>query len=73
MDVVSESRIRDEFKGWGTLRLFELDDGTMWQQIQERDIFKFIYRPRAKVHSTEDGHLLEVEGMLENVKVKDIG
>jgi hypothetical protein len=72
MNLVCDSRISGEFKGWDGDTVFILDNGTKWQQARYRYTYRYAYRPRAKIFRDGGRTLLSVEGMNEMLEVRPI-
>jgi hypothetical protein len=72
MDLVSESRIADEFEGWDENQVFELTNGQKWQQVQYKYRYRYMYMPRVKIWRDGSKYLLDVEGMDEMLEVRRI-
>ncbi len=72
MELRYDSRISGEFNGWDGDAVFELDNGTTWQQALYKYKYRYKYRPRAKVWRDGGRYFLEVEGMDERIEVRQI-
>lgn len=72
MRVIYDSRIEGEFEGWDGDRIYELTNGTRWQQVRYKYRYKYKYRPRAKIIEQNGGKYLEVEGMDESIRVRRV-
>lgn len=69
MALKYESRIVGKFKGWDGDNVYELDNGTKWQQVRYKYRYRYKYRPKAKIWKDGSKYMLEVEGMKEMVQV----
>lgn len=69
MQLRYKSRISGEFNGWDGDAIFELDNGTKWQQSRYKYTYRYRYRPQAKVWQQGGRYFLEVEGMNEMIEV----
>jgi hypothetical protein len=72
MDIIIETRIKATFKGWSKGTIFALADGNpkKWQQVEEKDQLRYLYRPKATLIRDGSQHYLKVEGMDDMVEVK---
>lgn len=71
-EPVSKTKIRGDFHGYSPGIVFELADGTLWQQVDGPSIPVYLYRPAVTVQRRDDTHSLEVEGMGEAVQVCEV-
>lgn len=69
MRVVYDSKIDDDFEGWDEDNIYELANGTRWQQVRFKFIYKYRYRPRARILEEGGRYFLEVDGMPETIEV----
>ncbi|WAC08900.1 MAG: hypothetical protein OS130_06885 [Thermodesulfobacteriota bacterium] len=72
MELKKKSRIVGEFHGWDLDNVYELVDGSKWQQVRYKYKYKYKYRPRAKILKDGSKYMLEVEGMNEMIQVRKI-
>lgn len=70
MNLQYDSRISGEFNGWDGDTVFELDNGTKWQQARYRYKYRYKYRPRAQIFRQGGQYLLAVDGMDEMLEVR---
>ncbi len=68
----TRSKIRGHFHGYRPGIVFELSDGTNWQQVRGPLIPTQLYRPGVVIRHTEEGHYLEVDGMGKAVRVREV-
>lgn len=71
MELKFESRIVGEFDGFDDGKIFELDNGTKWEQVRYKYRYVYKYRPRVKIWYDGRYHL-EVEGVSEMIQVRRI-
>jgi len=70
MKLIYESRIKEDFEGWDGDTVFELDNGTKWQQKYYKYYYYYYwYRPVAKIFQDGSEYFLEVECMHEKIEV----
>lgn len=69
MTLYKEKRIEDEFNGWDEDAIFELTDGSRWQQKRYKHKYKYKYRPRVKIWRDGSKYYIEVECMDEKIEV----
>lgn len=72
MRLLYESRIKEDFEGWDGDKVFELDNGTKWQQKYYKYHYHYRYRPVAKIFQDGSNYFLEIECMSEIVEVVKI-
>jgi len=73
MYVLCESYVKGQCSGFQNREtVFELEDGKVFQQDEYKYHYKHLYRPKAKVYQEGSTYFLELEGILEKVKVKRI-
>lgn len=72
MKKVYESRIVDEFEGWDGDKIYQLDNGTIWQLCIYKYSYHYKYRPKATIYEDAGSYYLEVEGMAEVVRVRRV-
>jgi hypothetical protein len=59
MELKYAKRIKGEFNGWDGDAIFELDNGTRWQQKKYK--YKYKYRPMAKIWKDGGRYYIEVD------------
>ncbi len=59
MTLYKDKKIENEFNGWDDA-IFELTDGSRWQQKRYKYKYKYKYRPSAKVWKDGSRYYLEV-------------
>lgn len=71
--VVTKSKIRETFFGWGKDEIIQLQDGTAWQQLGEF-IYNFYtaYQPDVLVFKEGDSYYAFVKGSCDAVPVKKL-
>lgn len=69
MDLYKDKKIEGEFNGWDGDSIFELTDGSRWQQKKYKYKYKYKYRPRVKIWKDGSHYYLEVECMNEQIEV----
>lgn len=72
MQLKYDSRIEGEFEGWNGDRVFELTNGSKWQQKRHKYKYRYKYRPKAKIWQDGSTHYLEVDCMNENIEVRRV-
>jgi hypothetical protein len=72
MELKYDSRIEGEFKGWDGDAVFELTNGTKWQQAKYKYKYKYKYRPKAKIWKDGSRYYLEVDCMSEKLQVRRV-
>lgn len=72
MELKKESRIVGEFNGWDGDNVYELDNGSKWQQARYKYKYKYKYRPKAKIWKDGSKYMLEVECMNEMIQVRRV-
>jgi hypothetical protein len=72
MELKIESRIVGEFNGWDEDNVYELDNGSKWQQTRFKYKYKYKYRPKAKIWRDGSKYMIEVEGMNEMIQVQRV-
>ena len=72
MELKIKSRIAGEFNGWDGDNIYELDNGTKWQQAQYKYKYKYKHRPIVKIWKDGSKYMLEVEGMSEMIQVRRV-
>lgn len=60
------SRLVGDWNGWAGDTVVELDNGSVWQQVEYYYRYQYRYRPTATVTSNK----MEVEGMPRAVRVQ---
>jgi hypothetical protein len=72
MDMVSETRIKGSFSGWGQGNVYVLAEGNVkkWKQVGEKSQFKALFRPKAKLLRDGATFYLAVEGMEDMVEAR---
>ena len=60
MNQEIQSQIEGEFNGYHDGAVFKLTDGTVWQQRYYKYIYRYAYRPRARVYKDAGKWILEV-------------
>ena len=71
MDLVADSYIEGEFEGWNGEKTYELANGQRWEMVRYQYLYKYIYKPKAKIWR-DGGYYLEVEGMPGSVEVRPV-
>lgn len=69
MTLYKDKKIEDEFNGWDGDEIFELNDGSRWQQKNYKYQYKYKYRPDAKIWKDGSRYYLEVECMNDKIEV----
>lgn len=72
MHLYKDKKIEGEFNGWDGDAIFELIDGSRWQQIKYKYKYRYKYRPRAKIWKDGSTYYLEVDGMSEKIEVRKL-
>lgn len=72
MDLKKETRINGEFNGWEGESIYELLDGSKWQQAHYKYKYKYKYMPRVKLWKDGVKHYLEVEGLDDKMEVRRV-
>lgn len=68
--VEHEGQIKGAFKGWTGRGVYELTDGSLWQQVHYSYHYHYAYRPHARVVNVGGTLYLEVDGMSERIEVR---
>ncbi len=63
MQLLCDSRLTDEFKGWSGETIFDLDDGSQWKQSVPGVVQAYRYKPKVKIWQKGEEFYLQVEGM----------
>jgi len=69
MNLYTNKKIVSDFKGWNENAIFELSDGSRWQQKKYKYKYKYKYRPNAKIWKNGSHYYLEVDCMNEQIEV----
>ncbi len=69
MNLYKEKRIANDFNGWDGDAIFELTDGSRWQQKKYKYKYKYKHRPKAKIWKDGSRYYLEVDCMNEKIEV----
>lgn len=69
MKLLYESRIKGDFEGWDGDKVFELYNGTKWQQRNYKYQYQYYYRPKAKIYQNGSRYFLHVECMNDIIEV----
>ncbi len=69
MKLLYESRIKGDFEGWDRDKVFELDNGTKWQQRNYKYKYHYCYRPKAKIYQNGSRYFLHVECVNDRIEV----
>lgn len=69
MILHKDKKIEGEFKGWNENAIFELTDGSRWQQKHYKYKYKYKYRPHAKIWKNGSRYYLEVDCIDEQIEV----
>ena len=70
MELKYDSRIYGDFEGWDGDAVFELINGTKWQQTKHKYKYKYKYQPVAKIWKDGSRYFLEVDGMPDMIQVR---
>lgn len=63
MKLLHDSQLTGEFRGWDGSTVFELADGTRWQQRAAGVLQAYRYKPPVKIWQSEQDFYLQVDGM----------
>lgn len=72
MSIIVKSRIRGEFHGWTGDGIYELDNGSRWQQVRYRYRYRYKYHPKAIIERKGGRYYLHVDGMNESIQVRRV-
>lgn len=72
MDLINETQLEGEFKGFDNNMVFTLVGGQKYQQVHYKYRYYYAYRPRVKLYRDSGRYFLEVEGMDEKIEVRKI-
>ena len=73
MRIVEEGQLRGSFKGFRNNDVvFEFFGGRKWKQDEYKYNYSYSYMPRAKIIEDRGQFYLDVDGMNEKVKVKQV-
>ena len=72
MELEYESRIVGEFAGWEGDNVYELANGTKWQQVRHKYEYRYKDQPEARIWKDGAKYLLEIEGMDEMIQVRRV-
>jgi len=73
MRIVEEGQLRGSFKGFKNNDVvFEFFGGRKWKQDEYKYHYSYSYMPRAKIIEDRGQFYLDVDGMNEKVKVKQV-
>ncbi len=72
MRVITESKIDGDFEGMDFDRIFTLENGQQWEQVQSRYRYVYLYMPRATVLEDGGKYLLRVDGFFEDIEVRRV-
>lgn len=73
MDIIEDGQLDGEFNGFEDEKVtFEFSNGNKYQQDEYKYNYHYAYRPDAKVIDTNGSLYLEVDGMSEKVRVKQV-
>lgn len=67
---ILESKIDGDFEGWEGDTIFKLANGQIWQQIDGRYKYKYMYAPRVMIFKTEGGYQMQVNGVDGRIRLK---
>ncbi|MBJ8191502.1 hypothetical protein JDS79_32495, partial [Bacillus cereus] len=70
-DVI-ECQINNIFEGWSGDTKFELTNGQIWQQDEYNYLYHYAYRPNVIIYASQSGDRLNVDGVQQSIKVKNI-
>ena len=70
MDLYKESRIEGDFEGFGGDKVYELVDGSRWEQVRYKYRYRYRYRPIVKIWKDGSRFYLDVECMDEKIEVR---
>lgn len=67
-----ESQIYGAFTGWHGDALFKLTNGQYWLQTEYKYRYQYMYRPSVVITQTGSGYELQVDGMDDSVRVRQV-
>ena len=70
MKLLLSSRIAGNFEGFDGDRVFQFDNGQVWQQAEYKYRYRYRYRPRTKIWQKSGAHYIDVDGMDQMVRVR---
>ena len=71
-NVVEEGAIVSDFNGFDGSSRFQFENGRVWEQAEYKYSYHYAYRPQAIIVDGLDGLVLQVEGMNELVRVRQV-
>ncbi len=72
MELKKKTKINGEFNGWEGESVYELLDGSKWQQAKYKYKYKYKYMPNVKLWKDGSRYYLEVEGMSDKIEVQRV-
>ena len=72
MQLKYDSRIAGEFNGFNGDAVFELTNGSKWQQAKYKYKYKYKHRPKAKIWKDGSRYYIEVDCMREMIQVRRV-
>jgi|SRR3989339_111894 len=70
--VIFESQVDGEFSGFNEMQFFKLSNGTYWLQDEYKYLYYYFYCPRVSIVESQGTLFLNVEGITEWVKVRQV-
>jgi hypothetical protein len=69
--TVQDGRLKGAFKGFRSRdTIFEFTNGSKWRQARYRYLYRYAYRPEARVVDEGGTYMLYVDGMDESIEVR---
>ena len=70
VSVLAEGQVVSDFKGFSGDSVFELTDGTIWEEAEYKYEYHYAYRPDAVVVDGASGIEIHIEGMSQGNRVR---
>ena len=72
MQKYKDTYIEDDFEGWDGDTIYKLDDGSEWELVSYTYSYTYSYRPKAVIWRDGGSYYLEVAGMSNKQKVREV-
>jgi hypothetical protein len=72
MAIYAQTNIKGAFRGYKGGAVFELANGQVWKQSEQKCLHQYLYAPAVTIYQEDSGYEMEVEGMDERVPVKKV-
>lgn len=71
-ELLTESTLEDNFKGWDGDTAFQLANGEVWQQVMPRTRKLFLICPDVRVWRFGELYFLDIEGAHDPLRVRRV-